>query len=75
MNLKFKYKQSSEFKQSLLEPLKLYSLSSITAVWTTIFLPEEKKIWRKSLRTGKQKVGRKPATEGSLASGLSVVAL
>lgn len=43
MNLKFKYKQSSEFKGSNKDCLKLYSLSSITAVWTTILLTKEKK--------------------------------
>lgn len=42
MNLKFKYKQSSEFKGSNKDCLKLYILSSVTAVWT-YFLQRKKK--------------------------------
>lgn len=82
MNLQFKYKQSSEFKGSTKDSVKPYCLScSVTAVWTTTFLTKKKKkqneqTWRKSSRIGKlETVGRKTDTEGSLTSGLRVVAL
>lgn len=53
LNLKFTYKQSSEFKGSNKNCVKPHSLSffnSITAVWATIFLTEEKRIWREELK-------------------------